>query len=52
LLERWGTGPRKLLFVPLEERDALDRILPTGRQIVLAETSGKALITDRPLDVQ
>ena len=51
LLNGWGTGPRKLLFVPLEKRDDLDRILPTTRQLVLAETSGKALITDRPLDV-
>ena len=50
LLATWGTGPRKLLFVPLERRDALDLVLPVSRQIVLAETSGKALITDRPLD--
>ncbi len=51
LLATWGTGPRKLLFVPLEKRDAVDQILGT-RQIVLAETSGKALVTDRPLDVR
>jgi hypothetical protein len=50
LLTGWGTGPRKLLFVPLEKRDDLDRVLPTSRQLVVAETSGKALITDRPLD--
>ena len=49
LLEHWGTGPRKLLFVPLEKRDDLDRVLPISRQVILAETSGKALITDRPL---
>jgi hypothetical protein len=49
LLAGWGTGPRKLIFVPLERRDAVDRVLG-NRQIVLAETSGKALITDRPLD--
>ena len=49
LLESWGTGPRKLLFVPLEKRDEVDRLLGK-RQIVLEETSGKALITDRPLD--
>jgi 4-amino-4-deoxy-L-arabinose transferase-like glycosyltransferase len=48
LLSGWGTGPRKLLFVPLEKRDDVDKVLGT-RQIVLAETSGKALITDRPL---
>ena len=52
LLEHWGTGPRKLLFVPLEKRDDLDRVLPVSRQLVLAETSGKALITDRPLDLR
>ena len=52
LLEHWGTGPRKLLFVPLERRDDLDRVLPINRQIVLAETSGKALITDRALDTR
>jgi 4-amino-4-deoxy-L-arabinose transferase-like glycosyltransferase len=50
LIGGWGTGPRKLIFVPLERRDALDRVLPVSLQIVLAETSGKALITDRPLD--
>jgi len=50
LLAGWGTGPRKLLFVPLERRDDLDRVLPPSRQIVLAEISGKALITDRPLE--
>jgi 4-amino-4-deoxy-L-arabinose transferase-like glycosyltransferase len=52
LLAGWGTGPRKLLFVPLEKRDDLDRVIPTTRQLVLAETSGKALITDRPLDIR
>jgi hypothetical protein len=49
LLEQWGHGPRKLLFVPLERRDDADRVLG-NRQIVLDETSGKALVTDRPLD--
>jgi 4-amino-4-deoxy-L-arabinose transferase-like glycosyltransferase len=49
LLAEWGSGPRKILFVPLEQRDAVDRLLGT-RQIIAAETSGKALITDRPLD--
>jgi hypothetical protein len=48
LLAQWGSGPRKILFVPLEQRDAVDRLLGT-RQIVVAETSGKALVTDRPL---
>jgi hypothetical protein len=49
LLAQWGTGPRKLLFVPLERRDDVDRLLGP-RAILLQETSGKALLTDRPLD--
>jgi hypothetical protein len=49
LLAQWGTGPRKLLFVPLERRDEVDRLLGP-RQFLLKETSGKALLTDRPLD--
>jgi 4-amino-4-deoxy-L-arabinose transferase-like glycosyltransferase len=49
LLAQWGIGSRKLLFVPLEQRTAVDHLLGT-RQILLEETSGKALITDRPLD--
>ncbi len=51
LLRGWGTGPRKLLFVPLEKRDAVDHLLGKdgNRQIILQETSGKALVTDRPL---
>ncbi|HSU19832.1 MAG TPA: hypothetical protein VLI45_08845, partial [Acidobacteriaceae bacterium] len=49
LLAEWGRGPRKILSVPLEKRDDVDRLLG-GRQILLKETSGKALITDRPLD--
>ncbi|MGP8260754.1 MAG: glycosyltransferase family 39 protein [Acidobacteriaceae bacterium] len=50
LLAQWGTGPRKLLFVPLERRDEVDRLLGT-HAILLKETSGKALLTDRPLYV-
>jgi 4-amino-4-deoxy-L-arabinose transferase-like glycosyltransferase len=49
LLARWGTGERKLLFVPPHLREEVDRLLGP-HQIVLVETSGKALITDRPLD--
>ncbi len=49
LVTGWGNGPRKLLFVPLEKRDTVDSLLGT-RQVILQETSGKALITDRPLD--
>jgi hypothetical protein len=48
LLAQWGHGPRKLLFVPLEKRDEVDQLLG-NRQIILQQTSGKALITDRPL---
>jgi 4-amino-4-deoxy-L-arabinose transferase-like glycosyltransferase len=49
LRAQWGTGPRRLLFVPLEHRDEVDRLLGT-RAILLQETAGKALLTDRPLD--
>jgi 4-amino-4-deoxy-L-arabinose transferase-like glycosyltransferase len=49
LLAEWGTGPRKILFVPLEQRDVVDQLLDT-RKIIVAETSGKALVTDRPLN--
>lgn len=50
LLTGWGTGPRKVVFVPLEARTEFESLL--GRnQIVIAESSGKALFTDRPLGV-
>ncbi|MEO8736735.1 MAG: glycosyltransferase family 39 protein [Edaphobacter sp.] len=49
LLKVWGTGDRKLLFVPLEKRDDVDQLLGTHK-ILLQETSGKALYTDRPLN--
>jgi 4-amino-4-deoxy-L-arabinose transferase-like glycosyltransferase len=49
LLAEWGSGPRKLLFVPLEQRASVDHLLGPN-QILLQETSGKSLITDRPLD--
>jgi 4-amino-4-deoxy-L-arabinose transferase-like glycosyltransferase len=49
LLAQWGTGPRRLLFVPIERRDDADRLLGT-RAILVQETAGKALLTDRPLD--
>jgi hypothetical protein len=51
LLSAWGSGERKILFVPLEKRDTVDRLLGS-RKILLKETSGKALFTDRPLDRQ
>jgi 4-amino-4-deoxy-L-arabinose transferase-like glycosyltransferase len=50
LLAQWGTGPRKLLFVPLERREDVDHLLGP-RAILLKETSGKELLTDRPLYV-
>jgi len=49
LLNIWGHGERKLLFVPLEKRDAVDELLG-NHKILLFESSGKALFTDRPLD--
>jgi 4-amino-4-deoxy-L-arabinose transferase-like glycosyltransferase len=49
LLKVWGTGPRKLLFVPLERRDVVDQLLGNNK-ILIHETSGKALFTDRPLE--
>jgi 4-amino-4-deoxy-L-arabinose transferase-like glycosyltransferase len=49
LLNIWGQGERKLLFVPLEKREAVDQLLG-NHKILLFESSGKALFTDRPLD--
>jgi 4-amino-4-deoxy-L-arabinose transferase-like glycosyltransferase len=49
LLVMWGTGERKLLFVPIDQRDTVDHLLG-NRKILLYESSGKALYTDRPLD--
>jgi len=49
LVRNWGTGQRKILFVPLEKRDEVDRLIGSNK-ILLTETSGKALFTDRPLD--
>ena len=49
LLNVWGKGRRKLLFVPLEKRDIVDALLG-DRKILIDETSGKALYTDRPLE--
>jgi len=46
----WGVGERKVLFVPLEKRDEVDGLLKGRPQVLVAEISGKALITDRPLD--
>ena len=49
MVAEWGAGPRKILFVPLEKRDEVDGLLG-GRQVMLREMSGKALVTDQPLE--
>jgi hypothetical protein len=48
LLAQWGKGPRKILFVPIDLRSEVDHLLGP-RKILIQETSGKALFTDRPL---
>ncbi len=50
LLAEWGKGERKILFVPLEKRDDANQLLHNTPTVLLEETSGKALYTDRPLD--
>jgi len=49
LIRDWGHGPRKVLFVPLEKRDAVAQLLGNDK-VLLLDNSGKALYTDRPLD--
>jgi 4-amino-4-deoxy-L-arabinose transferase-like glycosyltransferase len=49
LLTTWGKGDRKILFVPIEKRDEVDHLLGNNK-ILLKESSGKTLYTDRPLD--
>jgi hypothetical protein len=49
LLNTWGKGERKILFVPIEKHDEVDRLLG-NQKILLKESSGKTLYTDRPLD--
>jgi len=49
LLNVWGKGERKILFVPISKRDEVDQLLG-NHKILLKESSGKALYTDRPLD--
>jgi 4-amino-4-deoxy-L-arabinose transferase-like glycosyltransferase len=48
LLRMWGTGPRKLLFVPGEFRDHVEALLGS-RLYQIQEVSDKTLYTDRPL---
>jgi|GEM_PF-100457 len=49
LRNTWGKEERKILFVPIDKRDEVDRLLGNDK-ILLKESSGKALYTDRPLD--
>jgi 4-amino-4-deoxy-L-arabinose transferase-like glycosyltransferase len=53
LAAQWGSGPRKILFVPQEltsaQRSAVTRIVGS-HPILLQESSDKTLLTDRPLD--
>jgi hypothetical protein len=49
LLQQWGRGQRKILFVPLDLRDKVDQILGPNK-LLLREASGKALYSDRALD--
>jgi hypothetical protein len=51
LLNVWGKGERKILFVPIGKRDEVDSLLG-NHKILLKESSGKALYTDRPLDTK
>ncbi len=49
LTHTWGKGARKILFVPIEKRDEVDHLLGNNK-LLLKESSGKVLYTDRPLD--
>jgi 4-amino-4-deoxy-L-arabinose transferase-like glycosyltransferase len=49
LQNTWGKKERKILFVPIDKRDEVDRLLGNNK-ILLKESSGKVLYTDRPLD--
>jgi 4-amino-4-deoxy-L-arabinose transferase-like glycosyltransferase len=49
LVAAWGKGNRKILFVPIEKRDEVDQLLGNNK-ILLKESSGKTLYTDRPLE--
>jgi len=48
LLRMWGTGPRKLLFVPGDFHDHVEQLLG-ARLVQIQELSDKTLYTDRPL---
>jgi 4-amino-4-deoxy-L-arabinose transferase-like glycosyltransferase len=49
LVNAWGKGERKILFVPIEKRDEVDHLLGNNK-LLIKESSGKVLYTDRPLD--
>ena len=49
LASTWGKGSRKILFVPIEKRDEVDHLLGNNK-LLLKESSGKVLYTDRPLN--
>jgi 4-amino-4-deoxy-L-arabinose transferase-like glycosyltransferase len=49
LVNGWGAGERKILFVPAEQRDEVEKVLAGRTTYVLYEASGKELLTDRAL---
>ncbi len=49
LAAEWGHGERKILFVPAEKRADVAQLLD-ARALVLDQSSGKLLVTDRVLD--
>jgi 4-amino-4-deoxy-L-arabinose transferase-like glycosyltransferase len=49
LANTWGKGARKILFVPIEKHEEVDHLLGNNK-LLLKESSGKVLYTDRPLD--
>jgi 4-amino-4-deoxy-L-arabinose transferase-like glycosyltransferase len=49
LLNVWAKGERKILFVPIGKRGEVDSLLG-DHKVLLKESSGKTLYTDRPLD--
>ncbi|HEX3375140.1 MAG TPA: glycosyltransferase family 39 protein [Edaphobacter sp.] len=51
LRNSWGKGDRKILFVPPEKADEVDQLLGNNK-ILLKESSGKSLYTDRPIERQ
>ncbi len=48
MVQQWGHGPRKFLFVAGDDRDHVEDLLH-GRFTQLQELSDKVLLTDRPL---